>query len=199
MKRIAVFCGSNMGLLTEYEKTARKVGKILAENNIELVYGGGNVGMMRCVAEEVMNGGGKVIGVITHFLKAKHLAQPGLTQLIEVETMQERKATMAELSDGFIILPGGFGTLEEFFEVLTAAQLGFHSKPIGVVNQNGFYNFLKQQIDHMVEHGMVLPVHSGMVLYGNSADEVFNKMKEYEAPSAGKWIEDILEANGHKK
>ena len=196
MKKICVFCGSNLGANPEYIKIAKELGTVLAKNNIELIYGGANVGLMKATAEKVLEHGGLVTGVITHFLAQKHLTQNNITKLITVETMQERKSKMAKLADGFIALPGGFGTLEELFEVLTAAQLGFHKKPIAIINTNGFYNFLKTHIENMVTEKMVLAPHASIAHFVNTPEEALEAMHNYSAPVLGKWIDDIRKENG---
>src|SRR4030095_3484794 len=139
MKRITVFCGSSLGNGTNFRTQATLLGQVLAKRNIELVYGGANVGLMGAVADGVLSEGGKVIGVLPNFLKSKEIAHEQLTELILVDSMHERKTKMNELCDGVIALPGGFGTLEEFFEMLTWAQLGLHKKPIAILNIDGFY------------------------------------------------------------
>lgn len=197
MKSICVFCSSNLGRNPEYLSVAKALGKLLAEKKITLVYGGANVGLMRGVAEAVINNGGKAIGVITHFLAKKHLTQQGLSELITVETMQERKTKMAELADGFIVLPGGFGTLEEIFEILTAAQLGFHQKPIAVINTEGYYDFLKVQLDHMVKEKMLLGPQAGIAQFTDSPEQALEAMYDYTAPVLEKWIDAIRKENGH--
>lgn len=196
MKSICVFCGSNLGNSPLYQETARNLGALLAKENITLVYGGANVGLMRLTAEAVLENGGKAIGVITHFLAQKHLTQKGLTELILVDTMQERKAKMAELADGFIALPGGFGTLEELFEILTAAQLGFHDKPVSIININGFYDYMKIQLKKMVEEKMLLEPHANIAHFAISAEEALASMQKYERPIVEKWIEDVLKNSG---
>jgi len=198
MQSICVFCSSNLGSNKVYQNAATELGLLLAKEKIELIYGGANVGLMRCTAEAVIQESGKATGVITHFLAKKHLAQSGLKQLILVETMQERKAKMAELADGFIVLPGGFGTLEELFEVVTAAQLGFHSKPIAIINTNGFYDFLKIQLENMVKEKMLLEPHANMLLFTDSPEQAISAMRQYEAPVLGKWVDDIRKDNGHE-
>ena len=197
MKRICVFCSSNLGTISDYADAAKKLGVELANNNMELIYGGANVGLMKAVAEEVIAQGGKVTGVITHFLAQKHLTQQNLTRLIAVETMQERKVKMAELADAFIVLPGGFGTLEEIFEILTAAQLGFHKKPVAIINTNGYYNFLKLQLEHMVNEKMLLKPHAAIAQFVDTPEEAIKALQRYKAPVIEKWIEDIRRENGH--
>jgi uncharacterized protein (TIGR00730 family) len=195
MRDICVFCGSNLGSNGNYTNLAKSLGKVLTDNEIDLIYGGANVGLMRIVAETVLKGKGKVTGVITHFLAKKHLTLPNLTKLIQVETMQERKTQMAELADAFIIMPGGMGTMEEMFEVLTAAQLGFHKKPVGILNIDGFYDNLLALLDHMVKEKFILPQHRTLIIDSEDPEELLIKMKNYEAPNPGKWIEKIISEN----
>ena len=163
-----------------------------------MVYGGANVGLMRCVAEAAMAGGSKVTGVITEFLAGRELAQTGLEQMIVVGSMPERKATMERLSDGFVVLPGGFGTMDEMFEILSGGQLGFHKKPLVVLNINGFYNHLKVQLEFMVGQKMLLPQHAAMVQFAETPAEAIDKLFGYQAPVVGKWIDDIRRDNGQK-
>lgn len=198
MKRICVFCGSNLGNHPDYITIARQLGDTLAKNDMELVYGGANVGLMRITAEAILQNGGKATGVITHFLAQKHLTFPGLTELILVDTMHERKAKMAELADGFIALPGGYGTLEELFEILTAAQLGFHHKPVAIINIHGYYDFMKLQLEKMVEEKLLLAPHAGMAHFVKTPGEALEIMRNYTAPVVGKWIDDIRRENGHE-
>ena len=198
MKTVCVFCASNRGSNAEYERVAAEFGSLLAVRGLNLVYGGANVGLMRCVAEAAMVGGRKVTGVITEFLAGRQLAQTGLAEMLTVSTMQERKATMERLSDGFVVLPGGFGTMDEMFEILSGGQLGFHKKPIVVLNINGFYNHLKAQLDFMVGQKMLLPQHASMVQFADTPAEAIDKLFDYQAPVVGKWIDDIRRDNGHK-
>ena len=153
---------------------------------------------MRCVAEAAMAGGSKVTGVITDFLAGRELAQSGLAKMLTVSTMQERKATMERLSDGFVVLPGGFGTMDEMFEILSSGQLGFHKKPLVVLNINGFYNHLKLQLEFMVEQKMLLPQHAAMVQFAGTPDEAIDQLFGYQASMLGKWIDDIRRDNGHE-
>ena len=191
MKTVCVFCASNLGANTEYQKVATEFGSLLAARGLDLVYGGANVGLMRCVAEAAMAGGSKVTGVITEFLAGRELAQTGLEQMIVVGSMPERKATMGRISDGFIVLPGGFGTMDEMFEILSGGQLGFHKKPLVVLNINGFYNHLKAQLEFMVGQKMLLPQHAAMVQFADTPAEAIDKLFGYQAPVVGKWIDDI--------
>ncbi|WP_394775001.1 TIGR00730 family Rossman fold protein [Flavobacterium sp.] len=189
MKRITVFCGSSFGTEEIYKEQATLLGKTLAQQNIELVYGGANVGLMGAVADGVLNEGGKAIGVLPDFLRSKEIAHLGLTELILVESMHARKTKMDELCDGVIALPGGFGTLEELFEMLTWAQLGLHKKPIAILNINGFYDLLIELTKVMVEKGLLKDVNQQMLLVSDNIDDLLNQMKNYTPPTVGKWIE----------
>lgn len=189
MKRITVFCGSSFGTDTIYKEQAALLGKTLAQQNIELVYGGANVGLMGAVADGVLNAGGKAIGVLPNFLRSKEIAHLGLTELIVVESMHERKTKMNDLCDGVIALPGGFGTLEELFEMLTWGQLGLHKKPIGILNINGFYDSLIELTKVMVEKGLLKPVNQQMLLVSNTIEDLLYQMKNYVPPTTGKWID----------
>lgn len=188
IKRITVFCGSSFGTEAVYEKQAYELGKILAQNTIGLVYGGANVGLMGAVADGVIENGGEAIGVLPHFLEGKEIAHENLTELILVDTMHGRKTKMNELSDGVITLPGGYGTLEEFFEMLTWAQLGLHQKPIGILNINGFYDELLAFVQTMVNKGFLKSVNQDMLLVDDSIAGLLNKMRNYKAPEVSKWI-----------
>ena len=198
MKTVCVFCASNLGANIEYQNVATEFGSMLAARGLDLVYGGANVGLMRCVAEAAMAGGSKVTGVITEFLAGRELAQTGLEQMIVVGSMPERKATMERISDGFVVLPGGFGTMDEMFEILSGGQLGFHKKPLVVLNINGFYNHLKSQLEFMVGQKMLLRQHAAMVQFADTPAEAIDKLFGYQAPVVGKWIDDIRRDNGHE-
>ncbi|WP_433812892.1 TIGR00730 family Rossman fold protein [Flavobacterium johnsoniae] len=189
MKRITVFCASSFGTEKIYEEQAIALGKTLAEQNIELVYGGANVGLMGAVADGALNAGGKVIGVLPNFLRSKEIAHLGLTELILVESMHQRKTKMNDLCDGVIALPGGFGTLEELFEMLTWAQLGLHKKPIAILNIDGFYDALIELLKVMVEKGLLKDVNASMVLVSDNIEDLLNKMRNYIPPTVGKWID----------
>lgn len=189
MKRITVFCGSSSGTETIYTEQATLLGQTLAKENIELVYGGANVGLMGAVADGVLSSGGKAIGVLPNFLRSKEIAHLGLTELILVESMHERKTKMNDLCDGVIALPGGFGTLEELFEMLTWAQLGLHKKPIAILNINGFYDALIQLTQTMVEKGLLKEVNQKMLLVSDTIDDLLHQMKNYTPPTVGKWID----------
>lgn len=188
MKRITVFCGSNFGTDEIYEKQAFKLGEILANRKIGLVYGGANVGLMNAVANGSLSRGGEVTGVLPVFIKDKGIDHKNLTELIIVNTMHERKTRMNELSDGVIALPGGFGTLEEFFEILTWGQLGLHRKPVGLLNVNGFYDSLKILAQTMVDKGFLKEGNRKMLLISDDIEKLIDQMESYIAPAIDKWI-----------
>ena len=186
---IAVFCGSSSGAETVYTQQAFLLGKALAEQGMQLIYGGAKVGLMGAVADGMLEEGGRVIGVIPEFLRTKEIAHEGLTELILVETMHERKTRMHELSDGIIALPGGFGTMEELFEMLTWAQLGLHRKPIGLLNVHGFYDPLLAMADTMMHQGFLSKQNRDMLLADEHIDTLLQQMRNYEAPEVGKWLD----------
>lgn len=188
IKRLTVFCGSSFGNESVYEEQAYALGKKLAEEQIGLVYGGAISGLMGTVANGVMENKGEAIGILPHFLQGKEIAHLGLSELILVETMHERKTKMNELSDGVIALPGGYGTLEELFEMMTWAQLGLHQKPIAVLNVNGFYNDLLQMSQNMVDKGFLKETNQKMLIVDDNIDTLLMKMKNYKAPNVEKWI-----------
>ncbi|MES2133409.1 MAG: TIGR00730 family Rossman fold protein [Bacteroidota bacterium] len=188
MNSITVFCGSSLGSDNMYKEQAYEVGKVLAGKKMTLVYGGAKYGLMGAVADGVLNNKGKVIGVLPHFLKTKEVAHQELTELIIVDTMHERKAIMNELCDGFITLPGGFGTMEELFEIMTWSQLGLHGKPIGLLNVNGFYDTFIAFIQSMVDRGFVKEVNQKMLLVSNNIDDLLHKMANYTPPLTTPWI-----------
>ncbi|WP_294304571.1 TIGR00730 family Rossman fold protein [uncultured Chryseobacterium sp.] len=188
MKSITVFCGSSFGSDDIYKEQATLLGQNLAKQGIQLVYGGADVGLMGSVADGALNAGGKVIGVLPHFLQSKEIAHRQLTELVLVETMHERKTKMNELCDGVIVLPGGYGTLEEFFEMITWAQLGLHQKPIGLLNIDGFYDDLIRMVQTMVDKGFLKQVNRDMLLISDCIEELLEMMRNYKAPTVGKWI-----------
>lgn len=188
MKNIAVFCASSFGNNPEFETAAYNLGSKLAGQNIGLVYGGARVGLMGAVANGALAANGVVVGVLPVFLQTKEIAHTGLSELIIVNTMHERKTIMSERCDGIIALPGGFGTMEELFEVLTWAQLGLHKKPIGLLNTGGFYNALIGFIDQMVCDGVLKQINRDMVLVADDADALLRLMQEYVAPDVPKWL-----------
>lgn len=188
MKSIVVFCGSSYGNQPVYEEQAILLGRTLAEKGIRLIYGGASVGLMGAVANAALEAGGTVIGVIPRFLNSREIAHIGLNELILVESMHERKAKMNELCDGVITLPGGFGTMEELFEMLTWSQLGLHSKPIGLLNTAGYYDPLNYMVKTMEEQGFLKPVYRDMLLTDESVEGLLATMSAYTAPEVPKWI-----------
>lgn len=187
MKRIAVYCGSNRGARPEYAAAAEELGAQLARQKINLVYGGGMVGLMGVVADAVLKHGGHVIGVIPEKLVIKEVVHEKLPDLRVVKTMHERKALMAELADGFIALPGGYGTYEEFFEILAWSQLGWHQKPFGLLDIAGFYTHLHAFLDHSQKEGFIRPQHRALVLVEDNPEKMLARMKNFH-PSSSKRI-----------
>ncbi|RXJ02005.1 TIGR00730 family Rossman fold protein [Anaerobacillus alkaliphilus] len=187
MKSIAVFCGSSDGNDPSYLDAARELGKKLAEEGIQLVYGGAQVGCMGAVADSVIEHGGRAIGVIPKKLMRVEIAHGNLTELHIVETMHERKAMMAELADGFITLPGGSGTLEEFFEVLTWAQIGYHQKPCSLLNVSNYYTPLLSLFDHMIEQGFVKEEYRKLIIMEEDPSVLIGKLKSYKPAYIHKW------------
>ncbi|MDO9376613.1 MAG: TIGR00730 family Rossman fold protein [Ferruginibacter sp.] len=188
MKKITVFCGSSLGNKAVFKNRTIELGKALVSRKIELVYGGAKVGIMGLIAEAVLEAGGKVTGVLPRFLQAKELAHEKLTDLVLVESMHERKTTMSELCDGVIALPGGFGTIEELFEMLTWAQLGLHKKPIGLLNVGGFYDPLITMIQTMVDAGFLKEINRDMLLVDDQVERLLDRMQDYQAPEVVKWL-----------
>src|SRR5205814_7524866 len=183
MRRICVFCGSAFGSRPAYRDAAKRFGSALATRGLGLVYGGGSVGLMGVLADAVLAEGGEVIGVIPGPLASRELAHTGLTELRVVGSMHERKATMAELSDGFIAMPGGLGTLEETLEILTWAQLGIHRKPVGVLNVEGYYDALLQLLSHAVREGFVRRDYFGLLLFADTAAELLDRFAAWQPPT----------------
>lgn len=198
MQRICVFCGSSAGHNPAYRAEAEEVGRTLAARGIELVYGGGNIGLMGAVADACLAAGGRVTGVIPQALMGKEVAgrpvdHRALTQLEVVDSMHTRKARMAELADGFIALPGGFGTFEEFCEILTWGQLGFHVKPMGLLNVNGFYDPLLALFDKAVAEGFLRPQNRTMALADTDIGRLLAAMAAYEPEPVSKWLKEEKE------
>lgn len=195
MQRFCVFCGSNSGHNPLYRAEAERVGRLLAERGIELVYGAGNVGLMGAVADACLKAGGSVTGIIPEALVGKevagrHVDHRALTRLEIVDSMHTRKARMAELSDGFIALPGGFGTFEEFCEILTWGQLGFHVKPMGLLNLNGFYDPLLAMFDKAVDEGFLRTQNRAMALADSDIERLLDTMASYRPEPVGKWLKE---------
>jgi len=188
MNRICVYCGSSPGRQPEYREAARKLGHELARRNLGLVYGGASIGVMGAVADAVLEHNGEVIGVIPHALATKEVAHHGLDELIVVDSMHERKAKMAELSDGFIALPGGWGTIEEIFEMLTWAQLGFHENPCGLLNVISYFDPLFEFIENAVDQRFVKEQHRLMMMMEEKPATLLDRFANYTAPRVKKWI-----------
>ena len=188
LARICIFCGSSTGVRSEYADAAKAMGQALLRRRIGLVYGGGCVGLMGTVADAVMGGGGEVIGVIPEALVTRELAHGDITQLIIVHSMHDRKAKMAELADAFIALPGGYGTFEEFCEILTWAQLGLHRKSCGILNVNNYYEPLLRLFDNAVAEGFLRPANRRLVIEETDPGRLLNKLENYTAPQTEKWI-----------
>lgn len=187
MKTLCVFCGANTGLDPAFRHLAESLGTRLGERNIGLVFGAGRVGLMGVLADAALKAGGRVIGVIPAALVHRELAHPGLDELIVVDSMHERKARMADLSDAFIALPGGLGTLEELFEALTWMQLGIHAKPVGVLDVNGFYQHLVAHLDRAAEEGFLRMEHRQTLLVETDIDTLIDRLLSFEAPEVEEW------------
>ena len=190
MKSIAVFCGSSSGNKPIYTEKARELGEELARSGITLVYGGANVGLMGAVSDGALGEGGKVVGVLPEFLQVKEIAHPNLSELLLVDSMHQRKQLMNERCEGVIALPGGFGTLEELFEMLTWGQLGLHQKPIGILNVRGYYDALVILLDHMVMQGLLRPSNRSMLLVSDSISDLLQQMLDYKPTLVGKWLDE---------
>jgi uncharacterized protein (TIGR00730 family) len=190
MKSICVFCGANYNGDPLLKQTVEQLAEVMVARNISLVYGGGHVGVMGLIADAVLARSGKAIGVIPQFLMDKEVGHTGLTEMHVVENMHQRKQLMNDLCDGIIMLPGGFGTLEEFFEVLTWLQLGLHNHPIGVLNVNGFYDFLLKQMDVMVEQRFLKPANRQLVLTSTDAIELVTLMENIDIKPDEVWFKD---------
>ncbi len=198
MKSVCIFCGSSTGIRESYSDNARLLGKILTENNITLVYGGGNVGLMGIIADAVIEAGGKTIGVMPKSIAELEIAHDNLTELYLVDTMAERKEMMAKLSDAFIAMPGGFGTLDELSEILTYNQLRICDKPLGLLNVDGYFDSLLNFFDHAVNERFVREEHRKNVIVSDTPAKLINMLGEYEPVQIGKWIEDIKVEAGNK-
>ena len=188
MKRLSVFCASSEGNHSIYMEKAFEVGATLAKNNIGVVYGGASVGCMGAVAKGALSEGGEVIGVLPQFLNKREIAALGLTELITVDSMHERKLKMYQLSDGNITIPGGFGTFEELFEMATWGQLGLHRNPTAILNVNGYYDHLIAQMEHMVNEGLLKKEHFETLVIENEIHVLIQKMKNYAPPELERWL-----------
>ena len=191
MRSICVFCGSKYGDQPEFRAAAIATGQLIAKNKIELVYGGGHVGLMGALADAALGASGKVIGVMPEDLVAKEIAHKGLTELKVVKSMHERKATMSQLSEGFIALPGGYGTVEEFCEVLTWSMLGIHKKPCGLLNINGYFDDLLKFFDTASKREFISADHRALILVSNSIDNLLEQMKSFKHMAPERYYERI--------
>ncbi|RLD30393.1 MAG: TIGR00730 family Rossman fold protein [Bacteroidetes bacterium] len=188
LNKICVFCGSSDGNDPVITQAAQHLGRLFTEKNITLVYGAAKIGVMGTIAQTMLEGKGDVIGIIPQFLKKREVVHLGLTQLITTQNMHERKLKMQEISDGFIAMPGGFGTLEELFEIITWLQLGLHTKPIGLLNVNGFYDDLLNLFETMVRNGFVKMENFDLLLVDTSAENLLQKMEGFRTPQIPKWL-----------
>ena len=188
MRAVCVFCGSSTGAQTEYADCAREVGRLLAEQDLAVVYGGAKVGLMGLVADAALAAGGRVIGVIPKALTAKEIVHGGLTELHVVGSMHERKALMAERADAFLALPGGMGTLEEIFEALTWAQLGLHASPCGFLNTGGYYDAIETFLDQAVTEGFIKKIYRELTLFDRDPVALLERFASYRAPEIPVWI-----------
>ncbi|SDW54749.1 hypothetical protein SAMN05444411_101955 [Lutibacter oricola] len=192
MKKIAVFCGSSIGFNNNYKNEAIKLGNYLATNNIGMVYGGGKIGMMGAIADTMLKNNGEVIGIIPGLLRHEEVAHNGVTKMVVTKTMSKRKVKISRLVDGYIALPGGFGTLDEIFEALTLGQLGIEQKPIGILNTNGFFNYLLKQLDVMVTEGYLKQSNKDMLIVSESVEDLISEMNAYKAPKMTKVINKVV-------
>jgi uncharacterized protein (TIGR00730 family) len=189
LSAVAVYCGSNHGADPAYAQAAAVLGRLLAERGIRLVYGGGHVGLMGVLADAALAGGGEVFGVITRALQAKEVAHDALTRLTVVDTMHERKAAMADAADAFVMLPGGFGTLDEFFEAVSWTQLGIHDKPCGILDVAGYYTALRALLDEATRQGFVSRVHRELVITESEPRRLLDRLAGWAPVIADKWLD----------
>jgi uncharacterized protein (TIGR00730 family) len=189
LRSVAVYCGSNKGSDPVYARAAAALGRVLAERGIRLVYGGGDVGLMGVLADAVRDAGGEVHGVITRALVDREVAHPELTRLTVVETMHERKAAMSDAADAFIMLPGGYGTFDEFFEAVTWTQLGVHAKPCGVLDVAGYFGPLHAMLDAATRHGFITPVHRDLVITDDDPARLLGRLSAWTPVTTDKWLD----------
>ena len=192
MRRVAVFCGSSIGFNKKYKEEAEKLGVYFAENNIGLVYGGGKIGMMGAIADTMIAKNGEVIGVIPGLLRHEEVAHDNISEMIVTKTMSKRKVKISKLVDGYIALPGGFGTLDELFEALTLNQLGIEQKPIGILNTNHFFDHTLRQLDVMVQEGYLKQSNRDMLLVSDKIEDLISQMDAYVAPDMSKVINKVV-------
>jgi uncharacterized protein (TIGR00730 family) len=188
LKRVCVYCGSNPGRQPIYREAAAELGRELVQRDIALVYGGASIGVMGAVANAVLENGGEVIGVIPQSLATREVAHANLTELVVVTSMHERKAMMADLADGFVALPGGWGTFEELFEILTWAQLGIHEKPCGLLNIAGYYDHLALFLQHAMDERFVREEYKPMIIMEQQPETLLDRFANYQPPQVRKWI-----------
>jgi len=193
MKKICIFCGSSMGFDPIYKEKAAELGQVLAENGCELLYGGGSVGLMKIVADVMMKRHRKVIGTITQHLLDMRVGHPEIDELIVVETMAERKKILEDMADGFIALPGGIGTMDEFFEAYVLSQLRVFDKPVALFNVNGYYDGLVSFINHIAKEGFMRKEHANNLIVSSDPKELLEKMKQFEPADVTKWVVQIKE------
>lgn len=191
MKRIAVFCGSSKGFNKDYASEAEKLGDYFAQNDIGLVYGGGKIGIMGAIADSMIKANAEVIGVIPGLLKHEEVAHSNISEMIVTRKMSKRKVKISKLVDGYIALPGGFGTLDEIFEALTLGQLGIENKAIGILNTNQFFKYTLLQLDHMVQEGFLKKENRDMLIVSESIEDLISKMYSYKAPKMGKVVNTV--------
>jgi uncharacterized protein (TIGR00730 family) len=192
LKRIAVFCGSSKGFNPVYAEHARELGTYLAQNNIGMIYGGGKIGLMGILADTILKHQGEVIGVIPGLLRHEEVAHTDITEMIITKKMSKRKVKISKLADGYIALPGGFGTLDEIFEALTLGQLGIETKPVGLLNTNGYFNPILNQLELMVKEGFLKETNRNMLLVSNSVTDLLDQMQNYKAPKISKVINTVV-------
>ncbi len=192
MNKVVVFCGSSVGFNTVYKEAAIELGNYFVHNNIELVYGGGKIGIMGVLADSILAKNGKVTGVIPHLLKKAEVVHTGISEVIVTKKMSDRKVIMSKLIDGYITLPGGFGTLDELFEALTLNQLHIEQKPVGLLNVNGFFDYTLLQLDVMVKEGYLKQRNRDMLIVGTTVDSLLKQMNDYKAPKITPIINKVV-------
>ncbi|MGL4629697.1 MAG: TIGR00730 family Rossman fold protein [Leadbetterella sp.] len=186
-KSILVYCGANAGTKPIYKQVAEELGHYFVKQGIRLIYGGGSLGLMGAISKTIMDHGGEVTGIIPHFLDRLEVGNPDLTEVIKVETMHERKALMEKRCDAIVTLPGGYGSMDEIFEMLSWSQLGLHNKPVAILNVNGFYDILLQQLDHMVAEGFLKQQNRDLLIVANTIEDLFEKLDSFEYNFTVKW------------
>ena len=191
MKKICIFCGSSMGFNPIYKEKAAELGRVLADNGCELLFGGGSVGLMKVIADVMMENGCKVTGTITQHLLDMHVGNDGIDELIVVDTMAERKKILEDMAEGFIALPGGIGTMDEFFEAYVLSQLRVFDKPVALYNVNGYYDGIVQFIDHIADEGFMRREHADNLIVSDNAVDLLRKMNRFQPADVTKWVVEI--------